>query len=132
MTKEVQLDVQFEGTGPDPWGNTRAGICARTTIYRKDFGANWNAILETGGVLVGDSLKIELNVSAIKRKTDQDTPETLSDASAEAEAKTDGQSWLLTARLRSAHVGLRYPRLPSWRGRRPDSRLSPSADRWIA
>ena len=92
VTKEVELDVQFEGIGPDPWGNTRAGIFARTTIHRKDFGASWNAVLETGGVLVGDSLKIELNVSAIKRKSDQDTPETLSAASAEVEARTDAQS----------------------------------------
>jgi polyisoprenoid-binding protein YceI len=92
VTKGLELDVQFEGIGPDPWGNTRAGIFARTTINRKDFGANWNAILETGGVLVGDSLKIELNVSAVKRKTDQATPETQFDASAEAEAKTDAQS----------------------------------------
>ena len=67
VTNEVELDVDFTGTGGDPWGNTRAGVEAKTTINRKDWGVNWNAALEAGGVLVGDKLKIELNISAIKR-----------------------------------------------------------------
>ncbi len=68
VTREVALDMSFEGIGPDPWGNTRAGVVATTRINRRDWGVNWNAMLEAGGVLVGDELKIELNVSAIKRK----------------------------------------------------------------
>jgi polyisoprenoid-binding protein YceI len=68
VTKAVELDVTFEGVGPDPWGNTRASVHATTTINRKDFGASWNAAIEAGGVLVSDKLKIDLNVSAIKRK----------------------------------------------------------------
>jgi polyisoprenoid-binding protein YceI len=72
VTKEVELDVDFEGVGPDPWGNTRAGIVAVTTINRKDWGVNWNALIETGGVLVGEKLKIELNISAIKRKEESE------------------------------------------------------------
>jgi polyisoprenoid-binding protein YceI len=67
VTNEVELDVEFEGVGPDPWGNTRASAHATTTINRKDWGASWNAAIETGGVLVSDKLKIELNISAIKR-----------------------------------------------------------------
>ncbi len=68
VTKEVELDMEFGGVGPDPWGNTRAGIVATTTINRRDWGVNWNAMIEAGGVLVGDKLKIELNISAIKRR----------------------------------------------------------------
>jgi polyisoprenoid-binding protein YceI len=68
VTREVRLNMTFDGTGPDPWGNTRAGVVATTKINRKDWGVNWNAMIEAGGVLVGDEIKIELNVSAIKRK----------------------------------------------------------------
>jgi len=50
----------------DPWGNIRIGVSARTKIKRSDFGLTWNAALETGGILVGDDLKIELEVSLIK------------------------------------------------------------------
>jgi polyisoprenoid-binding protein YceI len=67
VTKEVVLKV--EGPTPeekDPWGNTRRGASAATKIKRTDFGLVWNAALETGGVLVGDDLKIELDVSLIK------------------------------------------------------------------
>jgi polyisoprenoid-binding protein YceI len=70
-THEVKLDMSFEGVGTDPWGNTRAGIEATTTLNRKDWGVNWNAVIEAGGVLVGDTLKISIFVSAIKRKDDQ-------------------------------------------------------------
>ena len=66
-TQPVVLKVE----GPsaevkDPFGNTRIGASASTKIKRSDFGLTWNAILETGGIAVGDELKIELEVSAIK------------------------------------------------------------------
>ena len=66
-TKSVVLKVE----GPtaemkDPYGNTRVGASATTKIKRSDFGLTWNAILEAGGIAVGDELKIELEVSAIK------------------------------------------------------------------
>jgi polyisoprenoid-binding protein YceI len=85
VTKEIELDVRFEGIGPDPWANTRAGLLA-TTIHRKDFGASWNAVLETRGVLVGESL----NISAIKRKTDADAAATAGEAAAEAVGDVPG------------------------------------------
>ena len=69
VTKEVVLDV--EGPTPeskDPWGNIRKGATATTKINRKDFGLNWNAALETGGVLVGDDVNITLEVELIKAK----------------------------------------------------------------
>jgi len=52
--------------GKDPWGNTRIGLSATTKINRKDFGLNWNAALETGGILVGEDVQITLEVQFIK------------------------------------------------------------------
>ena len=56
----------FEGTGTDPWGGTRAGFSAETTIDRRDFGLTWNQALETGGVLVGHEVKIDLQIQAVQ------------------------------------------------------------------
>ncbi len=52
--------------GKDPWGNTRIGLSATTKINRKDFGLNWNAALETGGILVGDDVQITIEAQFIK------------------------------------------------------------------
>jgi polyisoprenoid-binding protein YceI len=65
-TREVTLDARFEGTGTDPWGGTRAGFSAQTTIDRRDFGLTWNQALEAGGVLVGHEVKIDLQVQAVE------------------------------------------------------------------
>ena len=67
-TREIALETTFEGRGSDPWGNQRIGYEAHGKISRKDFGLGWNQALETGGVLVGDEVKIELNVEAIAEK----------------------------------------------------------------
>ncbi len=64
VTKPVTFDLEVGGVGTDPWGNTKAGFSATTTINRKDFGIEWNAPLETGGVIVGDKVKIELDIEA--------------------------------------------------------------------
>lgn len=66
VTKSVVFDLDFEGIGADPWGGTRAGFTAEATVNRKDWGIEWNAPLETGGVLVGDKVKIELDVQLVK------------------------------------------------------------------
>ena len=66
VTREVILDARFEGTGTDPWGGTRAGFSAQITIDRRDFGLTWNQALETGGVLVGHEVKIDLQVQAVQ------------------------------------------------------------------
>jgi polyisoprenoid-binding protein YceI len=63
-TRPVALQVESLGQAKDPWGNTKAGFSARTTINRKDFGLTWNQALETGGVLVGEKIEIELDVQA--------------------------------------------------------------------
>ena len=61
VEKPVVLDVQFLGQGKDPWGNEKAGFTATTKINRKDFGLNWNETVETGGLLVGDEVEIEIS-----------------------------------------------------------------------
>ena len=52
----------------DPWGNTRAGAFATTTISRKDFGLMWNKMIEAGGAVIGDAVSVEINVEAVKKK----------------------------------------------------------------
>lgn len=68
VAKEISLPVTFLGHATDPWGNARLGFEAETTINRKDFGLTWNAALETGGFLVGDDIKISLQIQAIAQK----------------------------------------------------------------
>ena len=68
VTKPVTFDLEVGGVTNDPWGNTRAGFSATTTISRKDFGVEWNAALETGGVVVGDKVNIELDVEATRNQ----------------------------------------------------------------
>ena len=65
ITRNVKLTGSFEGRAVDPWGGLRVGYAAHGTISRKDFGLAWNATLETGGVVVGDEVRIELNVEAV-------------------------------------------------------------------
>jgi polyisoprenoid-binding protein YceI len=65
-TMEVTLDCQFEGTGTDPWGGTRAGSRATAKIDRRDWGLKWNQALETGGILVANEVRIEVEVQAVK------------------------------------------------------------------
>ncbi|MEX3517335.1 YceI family protein [Corynebacterium camporealensis] len=66
-TQSVTLDVDSEGIAEDPFGNTRFGFEASTKINRKDFGINYHAPLNTGGVLVSEEIKIEIEGSAIKQ-----------------------------------------------------------------
>lgn len=65
-TKTVELDVEFGGYMKDPYGNQKAGFSIEGKINRKDFGLNWNAALETGGVLVSDDVKITAEVQFAK------------------------------------------------------------------
>jgi polyisoprenoid-binding protein YceI len=65
VTRDVALAASFEGRGADPWGGQRVGYTAHTTIDRKDFGVSFNAALETGGVMVSDEVRIELNIEAV-------------------------------------------------------------------
>lgn len=67
-TREVTLDVSLTGRGNDPWGNERMGIEAKGKVSRSEFGLHWNQALETGGVVVGDEVKISIDVELIKQK----------------------------------------------------------------
>lgn len=64
----VTLDVDHEGEAKDPWGNNHVALVAKTTLDRTRWGLTWNAALETGGVLVGDKVKVELNIQLVERK----------------------------------------------------------------
>jgi polyisoprenoid-binding protein YceI len=66
-TREVVLDTEFEGRGPDFEGKTRIGFSAETSINRKDFGLNYNPVLETGGIVVGDKVKIAIHIEAVQQ-----------------------------------------------------------------
>ena len=68
ITKEVVLDAESHGLQADPWGGERAGFSATTKINRKDYGLVWNVALETGGIVVGEDIKITLDVELLKTK----------------------------------------------------------------
>ncbi len=65
VTKPLALDVEFHGTSKNPWGKTVAGLSARATVNRKDFGVSYNAVLEAGGVAVSEKVKIEIDAQLI-------------------------------------------------------------------
>ncbi len=64
---EIALDVEFNGQVKSPWGTSNAGFTARTQIKRKDWGLTWNMALETGGWLVGDEVRISIELEIIKQ-----------------------------------------------------------------
>jgi polyisoprenoid-binding protein YceI len=66
VAKEVTLDVEYAGQSKSPWGAISAGFEARAKINRKDWGLNWNLALETGGVLVGDEIAVEIELEIVK------------------------------------------------------------------
>jgi polyisoprenoid-binding protein YceI len=66
-TREVTLNAVYEGEGKDPWGGERVSFSATTKIDRPDFGLTWNQALETGGLLVGNDIKISIEVQAVRQ-----------------------------------------------------------------
>ncbi len=71
VTETLELDAEFLGAGRDPFGNDKIALEARTTINRKNYGLNWNAALETGGVLVSEKVGIELEIQAVLQDEDE-------------------------------------------------------------
>jgi polyisoprenoid-binding protein YceI len=67
VTRQVPLHLEINGFGPDPYGGTRAGFTATAEINRQDFGVNWNAALEHGGVVVSDKVNIQLEIEAVQQ-----------------------------------------------------------------
>lgn len=66
VTKEVTLDVEFRGLVKDPWGNTRVGFEINGELNRFDYNLKWNKLLETGGLVVGEKVEININIELIK------------------------------------------------------------------
>ena len=65
ITKPVTFQLEVGGFGPDPFGGTRCGFTATTTINRSDFGVDFNAVMEAGGVVVGDKITVQLEIEAV-------------------------------------------------------------------
>jgi len=65
-TKEIELDIEYNGKNSDPWGNTKHGFEISGVINRSDFNLTWNAVLETGGVLLSDEVKLSLDVQMLE------------------------------------------------------------------
>lgn len=68
VTKPVTFKAEYSGQGKDPWGGTRAGLAATAKIDRRDFGLSFNAPLESGGVLVGNDVKVEIDLEAVSKE----------------------------------------------------------------
>lgn len=66
ITRDITLDASHEGTGTDPWGGERMGFSASATFDRRDFGLVWNQVLEAGGVLVSNDVKIQIDAQLVK------------------------------------------------------------------
>ena len=67
VTKPVTMSTELTGTNTDPWGQSKVGFEITGSIHRKDYGMEYNAALETGGVLVGDEVKLQLDVQLVKQ-----------------------------------------------------------------
>jgi len=72
IDRPVTLYARAAGAGIDPFGNRRAGVSARTTLNRQDFGLHWNRALESGGLLVGDEIEINLEIEAVLAQAARD------------------------------------------------------------
>lgn len=70
-THPVELDVAYQGMAQSPWGSMSAGFSATTTLNRKNWGLTWNQALETGGILVGDELKVEIEIELVKQDVEE-------------------------------------------------------------
>ena len=66
VTKQVELDLEFEGVSPDPWGGTRVGFTAEGEIDRRDFGLDFQVALDNGSLLVSEKIRITLDVQAVR------------------------------------------------------------------
>jgi polyisoprenoid-binding protein YceI len=86
LTRATTLNASFNGEGKDPWGNRRVSFSAETKVNRKDFDLTWNQALEAGGFLLGDDVKIEIDLEAIPAQTPAEASEKV-DAEAAVESR---------------------------------------------
>src|SRR3989441_8222479 len=84
LTKEVALDAGFTGEVKDPWGNRRIGFSAETKVNRKDFNLTWNQALEAGGFVLGDEVKLDIDVEAGPAKNPAEVQKEIEDQGAPA------------------------------------------------
>ena len=70
VSKEITLPVAFLGYAKDPWGNERAGFDLSTKLNRKDYGINWNKVLDAGGTMLGDDVDVSVSLETVKKKPD--------------------------------------------------------------
>jgi polyisoprenoid-binding protein YceI len=68
VTREVEFEATVEGSGEDPWGNERVGVAVRGSLDRTEFGLTWQQKLAAGGVLVGEEVKVLIDVSAVREQ----------------------------------------------------------------
>lgn len=80
VTKPIALDVEFHGVSRNPWGQTVAGLSAKGTIHRKEFGVSYNAVLEAGGVAIGEKVTIEIDAELVAPQVAAAEPATASAA----------------------------------------------------
>ena len=66
VTRPISIDLEYSGSAVDPYGNTRIGLEGSTAVNRRDWGINWNAALDAGGVLVSEKVTLELDISAVR------------------------------------------------------------------
>jgi polyisoprenoid-binding protein YceI len=84
VTKPITLDAEYNGNAKDPWGNNRAGFSANGKLNRKDYGIVWNKTMDTGSLMLGEDIDLDLQVEAIEEKGDADKK---AEKAVEAEAK---------------------------------------------
>ena len=72
VTKQVTLPVKVLGEMKDPWGDQRIGFEVATTLNRKDYGISWNKALDSGGFILGDEVKVSINLQAVEKKSKAD------------------------------------------------------------
>jgi polyisoprenoid-binding protein YceI len=70
VSKEITIPVAFLGYAKDPWGNERAGFDLSTKLNRKDYGINWNKVLDAGGTMLGDDVDVSVSLETVKKKAD--------------------------------------------------------------
>lgn len=76
-TKEVELSVDYNGRRVDPWGNIKHGFEIKGTISRSDFDLTWNTVLETGGFLISDEVKLDLDIQMLETVGELQSEETM-------------------------------------------------------
>jgi polyisoprenoid-binding protein YceI len=74
-TKELRLPTKMAGPAKDPWGNLRIGLEAKTKLNRKDYGINYHQVLETGALVVGEEVELEINAEATKETASKSSSE---------------------------------------------------------